>query len=99
MMNESTARTLAEIFDIDDLIMSAANYYLGRMTVNVDDFCSRVIEAWPLLGAGTQGYIKRIVEEAFAAESLAKKHGWSQNVFGMDCDRESRSKVRQLWSS
>ena len=95
---QPVVRSLAEIFDIDDLIMSTAAYYLGRMTANVDDFCSRVIEAWPLLGAGTQEYIERIVEDAFARESLAKTHGWEQNIFGMECDRESWSKVRQCWS-
>lgn len=91
-------RSLSEFFDVDDLVMSAASYYLGRMTANVDDFCNRLVAAWPQLRLSTRDYIERIVEEAFERESRAKAHGWKQDVFGMDCDRQSWKKVRQLWS-
>lgn len=35
----------ASHFDINDLIMSTASYYLGRRTANVDDFCTRLVKA------------------------------------------------------
>lgn len=88
----------AQFFDVDDLIMSATSYYLGRMTANVGDFCRRLVQAWPNLKLSTRDYIQRIVEHEFDRESIAKRHGLSQNVFGMDCDREAWEKVRACWS-
>jgi len=89
-------------FDIDDLIMSTASYYLGRRTVSVDDFCTRLVLAWLILAAHVKDYIRRMVEAEFIKEEIFIKDGHPglvENLFGDACDRESWMKVRECWKS
>lgn len=90
---------LLDCFDLDDLIMSATSYYLGRSTINVSAFCDSLVRAWPNLGHGTQGYIQRVVEEAFRRDDIARDGDWSGPLpLGHDTDRAEWRKVRQCWS-
>ena len=82
-------------FDHDDLIMSTACYYLGRRTANVEDFCRRLVTAWPVLSQPVRDYVQRIVEDAFRRE----QRPLSFCPLGDDCDRASWCKVRACWLS
>lgn len=79
-------------FDLDDLIMSATCYYLGRCTANVSCFCDSLINAWPNLKASTALFVVRVVDEAFERYERGEK-----NALGHVCDREKWSQVRKLW--
>jgi len=87
-------------FDIDDLIMSATAYYLGRRTINVGDFCQRLRRAWPELSEGVRAYIQRLVESQFAREGVLRRlylePDWT--LFGHACDRDEWVAVRNLWA-
>ncbi len=76
-----------DAFDIDDLIMSATAYYVGRRTASVSSHCKALVASWPLLSDSTRGFIQRVVENAF-----------QRNRLGDDCDRESWETVRRMWS-
>lgn len=102
---------LLNFFDINDLIMSAVAYYLGRMTVQTGNFCTCLITAWPLLHQGVQEFVRRRVEEEFEREKrlASARLGREQRgetvaympshigLFGQECDRQSWVRVRSLW--
>lgn len=98
-VNEGSAcNALLSCFDIDDLIMSSTAYYLGRRTILVDDFCRRLINAWPLLPDGVKQFVERIVEAEFSRETLVRQFQSDWTPFGDNCDRESWLNVRRCWS-
>lgn len=78
---------LIDCFDLDFLIMSTCDYYIGRRTANVEYFCQRLTQAWPMLNPGVQQFVRDRVEMAFATDRL-----------GDDCDRRSWEGVRSLWN-
>ena len=95
---EKAAR-IVEHFDVEDLVMSATSYYLGRMTTLVETHCERLVKAWPTLSTGCQDYIRRVVETAFERDEAVKGGGELQyRPLGMECDRECWRKVRALWN-
>lgn len=94
----SACNALLSCFDFNDLLMSSTAYYLGRRTISVDDFCCRLIKAWPLLPDGVKHYVERIVEAEFAKETLVRQFQWDWTPFGDNCDRESWLNVRRCWS-
>lgn len=73
-------------FDVDDLVMSSAAYYLGRHTISVTDFCRRLCLSWSQLSLPVQQYVQRIVESAFERDAV-----------GGACDREAWLQVRACW--
>lgn len=97
--NAEKCARVAKHFDVEDLVMSATSYYLGRMTGLVEVHCQRLINAWPSLSMNCQDYIRRIVETAFERDEAVKGGGELQyRPLGMECDRECWRKVRELWN-
>lgn len=92
-------QALTDIFDVDDLIMSATTYYLGRTTIHVADHCGKLIQAWSMLRPNTRSFIERVVEEAFARDDYCRGIETKPFLFalGHDCDREAWERVRSLW--
>lgn len=82
-------------FDVSDLVMSSAAYYLGRRTANVSEFCDRLCRSWDCLPVAVQAFIRRIVDEAFERDSRAG----ATLPLGDDCDRAAWQRVRNCWSS
>ena len=88
-------------YDEITLWVGATEYYLGRMSYTVDSFCNLIVKNWNLLTEPTKILIKRTVEERFERDDFFRKNkenddrGWFP--LGMDCDRESWEKVRNLW--
>lgn len=89
-------------FNVDDLIMSATAYYLGRTSAMVESHCDAVIAAWPDLSEQTQSFIRRIVDEAFCRHArlaeVRADSSWAGRPLGHDCDQQAWQKVRNLWS-
>jgi hypothetical protein len=85
-------------FDVDDLIMSATSYYLGRRTALVSEHCERLVVAWPSLPEHVRDYIKRIVEEAFRRDDIARKNRTQILPLGENCDRSAWESVRECWA-
>jgi hypothetical protein len=94
---EKAAR-IVEHFDVEDLVMSATSYYLGRMTALVGTHCERLVKAWPTLSMNCQDYIRRIVENAFQQDEAIKDCSELQyRPLGQECDRVCWRRVRALW--
>lgn len=89
---------ILQCFDLNDLVMSATAYYLGRMTHLVDSHCDAVVKAWTDLPTHVRDYIQRIVDEAFSRHEIVKTLGKDLGPLGNNCDRESWEKVRACWS-
>jgi len=85
-------------FDTDDLIMSTADYYLGRRTANVGDFCQRLRRAWPELSEGVRAYIQRLVESQFAREGVLRRLYLDPDWTLFVGDRDEWVAVRDLWA-
>lgn len=79
-------------FDLDDLIMSATAYYLGRCTASVGWFCDCLIKAWPNLRVPTVKFAMRVVNEAFERYERG-----DTRALGHDCDRQKWMEVGKLW--
>jgi hypothetical protein len=89
-------------FDPEDLLMSATAYYCGRMTIQVDDHCEKLVRAWSRLSEGCRNWIQRVVEHKFCADDYARQNDLtegSRGPLGQNCDRESWEKVRACWQS
>lgn len=84
-------------FDIDDLIMSSTSYYLGRQTGNVETFCRNLSASWNRLPAHVQSYVRRVVNEAFSRDDIARSLCKEHLPLGADCDRVSWELVRKCW--
>lgn len=84
-------------FDIDDLIMSSTSYYLGRQTGNVETFCRNLAASWNRLPAHVQSYVRRVVNEAFGRDDIARSLGKEHLPLGADCHRVSWELVRKCW--
>ena len=97
MGGEITALELLENLDLDDLIMSATAYYLGRTTASVDQHCSGIVKSWGHLNEHTREFIQQIVERAFTRDDHERAFGLEPLSLGHDCDRESWERVRACW--
>ena len=86
-----------------DLWLGATRYYTGRMSASVDSFCTLLIQEWPTLPASVRGLIRRDVEEAFVRDDSQRAIYGNQRgivfALGHDCDRDSWTRVRQLWDA
>ena len=86
-----------------ELWLGATRYFLGRMTASVDSFCTLLIQEWATLPMAVRGLIRRDVEEAFSRDDFQRENQWmkpstSLYALGHDCDRDSWTRVRQLWT-
>ena len=82
-------------FDVSDLVMSSAAYYIGRRTANVTDFCDRLCRSWNCLPPSVKAFVQQIVDEAFERD----KRSSVVSSLGDDCDRVAWERVRNCWSS
>jgi hypothetical protein len=84
-------------FDVEDLLVSATRYMLGRKTYAVAPHCDALAEAWPQLSSWARETIRRDVERAFERDDWARAEGKEHLPLGMDCDRASWEQVRRAW--
>lgn len=84
-------------FDVEDLLVSATRYMLGRKSYAVALHCDALAEAWPQLSSWARQTIRRDVERAFRRDDWARAEGKERLPLGMDCDRASWEKVRRAW--
>jgi hypothetical protein len=82
----------------DLMAVAAVRYCLGRMSYIVDDCCTWLREVWPELGGNTRTVIARDIEAAIARDDEARERGDEHKPLGMDMDRESWIRVRDLWA-
>lgn len=83
-----------------DLMATAAvRYCLGRMSYIVGDCADWLIAEWQSIEEGARRTIQRDVEEAFTRDDEARERGDEYKPLGMDCDRASWERVRELWST
>lgn len=62
-------------FDVEDLLVSATRYMLGRKTYAVALHCDALAEAWPQLSSWARETIRRDVERAFERDDWARAEG------------------------
>ena len=86
-------------FDVDDLIMSSTSYYLGRQTGNVETFCRNLATSSKTLPAHVQSHVRRVVNEAFSRDDVARSLCKEHLPLGADCDRVSWELVRKCWGA
>lgn len=79
------------------LWVGACDYYLGRMTYAVAEFCDMVVDNWDLLNQRTKDLIRVRVEEKYERIG-ADEGGRIVGPLGMKCDVEAWNRVRKLWS-
>lgn len=106
MSNLTTALNLAQLFDVDDLIISTARYYTGRTTALAGTFAMQLANAWPQLSGVVQAQIRKDLEHAFERDDWARKaraestseHLQHQRLpLGHDMDRQCWEAVRRAW--
>lgn len=81
----------------DLMAIAAVRYCLGRMSYIVGDCSDWLIAEWGQIEEGARKCIQRDVEEAFARDNEARERGDEHKPLGMDCDRASWERVRNLW--
>ena len=81
----------------DRVAVWAVRYCLGRMTYVSGECATWVVRHWQRLSEDTQRAIKRDIEDAFAADDMARACGAQIKHLGMDCDRSEWERVRALW--
>jgi hypothetical protein len=80
------------------LWLGATRYYLGRRTYAVNEFCDLLRAQWSSLNSETQRLLARDIEAAFDEDDRARIEGRDYKTLGDDCDRESWTLVRSLWT-
>lgn len=83
----------------DSLWIGATRYYLGRMTIAVEPFTYGLVRNWKKIDNYTRLVIQRDIEAEFSRDDAARSSGKSGMYLplGMDCDRKSWERVRELW--
>ncbi len=114
MSNLATALNLAQLFDVDDLIISTARYYTGRTTALASTFAMQLAHAWPQLSGVVQAQIKRDLERAFQQDDYARGLRLCEGgpvtssqldiasaplPLGHDMDRQAWEAVRRAWGA
>lgn len=85
-------------FDAHPLIIGAARYYMGRMTIQACHFAEyELARAWPHLPPGTRTVLQRDIEQAFERDDQDRAEGRQVKELGWDCDRAAWAKVRAHW--
>lgn len=83
----------------DLMAIAAVRYCIGRMSYIVGDCADWLIAEWPQFEEGARRCIQRDIEEAFTRDDEARERGDEHKPLGMDCDRASWERVRELWSA
>lgn len=81
----------------DLMAIAAVRYCLGRMSYIVGDCADWLIAEWGQIEEGARRTIQRDIEDAFARDDDARAMGNEYKPLGMDCDRASWERVRELW--
>lgn len=85
-------------FDPHMLVIAAARYFAGRMTISTCFFAKHELaKAWPKLLPGTRNAIRRDLEEEFRRDDEARARGDKHLPLGHDCDRAAWEHVRAAW--
>jgi hypothetical protein len=91
-------KTLNEIFDIEELIITTNRYYLGRKTISVNFWCNQLIISWNLLSDLSKTVIISDIETEFKNDDRSRRlNPDGVHPLGHDIDRENWEKVRELW--
>ena len=84
-------------FKVQDLIIPAYRYYVGRMTIAACCFAEELARNWRLLPVEIQNIIKRELEADFIRDDESRANGEKWHPLGWDCDREAWEKVREAY--
>lgn len=97
--DELQALRALRCFDPHTLIIGAARYYMGRMTIAACWFAEHELaRAWDDLPAGTRRVIQRDITEAFERDDEARASGARYLPLGADCDRKAWDAVRRKFA-
>lgn len=76
----------------------AVRYCIGRRSYAVEDCSSWLCDVWRALDSDARAIIQRDVDEEFARDDAARANGNTSGLpLGMDMDRTSWERVRELW--
>jgi hypothetical protein len=92
----------------DDLTvwLGAFRYYCGRTSYAVDDYCRALCAEWPILTEYTRFLIQTELEKEFERDDAERQEDIDMEKkvrrtkrypLGLDDNRRSWEKVRQLW--
>lgn len=95
-------------FDFHDVIISAARYYMGRMTIQTCAFARQLAEVWPELPEGTRGVIRMDLEREFERDDRMREMVEAGDAemptlgnfgLGQDMDRAAWEQVRAAYAA
>jgi hypothetical protein len=84
-------------FDSHMILIAAFRYFLGRTTAVTGYFAQNLATAWPDIPEKTKEVIHLELEKAFAEDDKNRAEKSHYRRLGMDMDRETWQKVRDLW--
>ncbi len=86
--------------DINDLLVPATRYYMGRMTIGATMHARTLAEKWQEIPQNVRNVIRTDLEDAFRrddamrADPVCSPHYYP---LGGDIDREAWEEVRKAW--
>ena len=83
----------------DWLVIDAVRYAIGRMTYQVDDTTSWLVEVWDRLPEPVQRQVRCDLERVFRRYEEARTCGKTDSSLGMEMDVRCWERVRNLWRS
>ena len=89
-------------FVIDDLLIPATRYYMGRMTIATSMHAHRLADNWQDIPQNVRNVIRTDLEDAFRRDDSMRADpvcSPSYYPLGADIDREAWEQVRKAWLS